>query len=65
MIFLKKYCDILKVTYTTFLLICFLGLKVRTCETFFLWDQAFEFYILKFHDVINNLSIKQETHFAE
>ena len=68
----------LKVVSATFLLVCFLSLNESTCQTgkdVFLFhfkssfrsqeNQILEFYILKFHDVIKCLSIKQEIRFTE
>ena len=67
----------LKVVSATFLLVCFLSLNENTCQTRkknFLFhlkslfrsqeNQILEFYVLKFHDVIKCLSIKQEIHFT-
>ena len=69
----------LKVVSATLLLVCFLSLKESTCETwenvFYFTSKALSFcsrenqilvfQIFKFQDIIQCLSIKQETHFVE
>ena len=67
---------VLKVVSATFLLICFVRLQQRTCETrknvflFYLkssfrsWDnQVLNFQIFKCHNIIKCLSMKQENTF--
>ena len=70
-----KYKLALKVVSATFLLVCFLHLNESTCQTSFLFhfkssfrsqgNEILEFYTLKFHDVIQYLSIKQEIRFPK
>ena len=57
----------LKVVSATYLLVCFLSLNNSTCQTrknvFYFTSKAL--FVLKFHDVIKCLSIKEEIHFTE
>ena len=72
------YMKMLKVVSATFLLVCFVCLKERTCETrknVFLFhfkssfhsrdNQILNFQLFKCHDVIKCLGMKHETHFIE
>ena len=71
--FFTKIVNSLKAVSTTFLLVCFVCLKERTCETkknvfYFTLKSLYvllNFQIFKCHGVIKCLSMKTETHFVE
>ena len=73
---LYKSRDVLKVVSAIFLLVCYLSLNDSTCQTrknvfyftskaLFVLENILEFYVFKFHDVTECLSIKEEVYFTE